>query len=615
MRAFVREVNAAGERLAQIDDNALRNELYDLRYKLVKRGFQNGLVVSAFALIRETSGRVLGMKHHDVQVMGGWAMLQGTIAEMETGEGKTLTATLAAAAAALAGTPVHIITVNDYLAQRDAAAMGGLYRALGLSVGCATQRDSVDERRKAYRQDVVYCTNKQLAFDYLRDRIDLKSDNSRLYHLLSQLGQQCGFGTGLFLRGLCFAIVDEADSVLVDDAKTPLVIARETQQEDEERAYRRALALARSMINGVDFRVDQAIRAVSITEHGRDKLSVLTASLDGLWRAARLREHLVKTALEAENLYRRDEHYLVREGKVEIVDESTGRTMPDRAWQNGLHQMIELKEHCPMTRQRETVAKLTYQRFFRRYLRVGGMSGTVRELSRELNSVYGLRTVTIPTHKPCRRSHSATRVFPTRNGKYRAMLARVHKLHGEGRPVLIGTRTVEDSEYVGAALAKLGLPHRVLNARQDRSEAEIIARAGEKGAITVATNMAGRGTDIKLGTEVSALGGLHVICMELNDARRIDRQLYGRCARQGDPGSVETLLSLEDRDVKTFYPRWLRHLFRAAYERQVLPQWVARCIMRAPQSALERLHGKQRRALLKMDEQLGKLLAFSGRQE
>lgn len=615
LRNVARDVGSAGERLVNLDSNTLRQELQDIRYELVTHGLEDDLIISAFALVREFSSRTLNMKHHDVQVMGGWAMIHGAIAEMETGEGKTLTATLAAATAALAKIPVHVITVNDYLAQRDAASMHVLYRALGLSVGCVTQTTPENERRVAYDRDVTYCSNKQLAFDYLRDRIKLKAGGSRLHHLLAQLGEQSGASEGTFLRGLCFAIVDEADSVLVDEAKTPLVIAKDVQQEDEEKTYRRALALARTLINGVDFSIDTKRRVAIMTEHGRDKLSVLTVSLGGVWHAAQRREHLVKTALEAQALYQRDQHYLVRDGKIEIVDESTGRTTADRAWQNGLHQMIELKERCPMTGQRETLAQITYQRFFRRYLLLGGMSGTVRELDRELRSVYGLRTVVIPTHKPCLRKSSGTRVFANRSAKYRALAARAHKIHQLGRPILIGTRTVEDSDLISAMLTKLGLPHHVLNARQDKNEAEIIAKAGETGSITVATNMAGRGTDIKLGRDVEKLGGLHVICMELNDARRIDRQLHGRCARQGDPGSVETLLSLDDRDARTMYPQWLIRGLRKGINKGVLPNWLLARLLRLPQYLQERHNATLRRALLKVDEQIGKYLAFSGKQE
>lgn len=615
LRSVARDVGSAGERLVNLDSNTLRQELQDIRYQLVTHGLEDDLIISAFALVREFSSRTLSMKHHDVQVMGGWAMIHGAIAEMETGEGKTLTATLAAATAALAKIPVHVVTVNDYLAQRDATSMHVLYRALGLSVGCATQTTPENERRVAYNRDVTYCSNKQLAFDYLRDRIKLKAGGSRLHHLLAQLGEQNDASQGTFLRGLCFAIVDEADSVLVDEAKTPLVIAKDVQQEDEEKTYRRALALARTLINGVDFNIDAKRRTVIITEHGRDKLSVLTVSLGGVWHAAQQREHLVRTALEAQSLYRRDEQYLVRDGKIEIVDESTGRTMADRAWQNGLHQMVELKEHCAMTGQRETLAQLTYQRFFRRYLLLGGMSGTVRELDCELRSVYGLQTVTIPTHKPCLRQTLGTRVFANRSEKYRALAARAYKIHKLGRPILIGTRTVEDSDRISKMLAKLGLAHSVLNARQDKNEAEIVAKAGEKGSITVATNMAGRGTDIKLGPDVEKLGGLHVICMELNDARRIDRQLHGRCARQGDPGSVETLLSLDDRDAKTVYPQWLNRGLRRGINKGLLPNWFLAGMLRLPQYLQERHNATLRRALLKVDEQIGKYLAFSGKQE
>jgi len=613
LKEVARQVNHAGARLTSLDDNTLLDELASLRYLFLRQGLAQRLVVSAFALIREMSSRTLAMKHHDVQIMGAWAMFHGAIAEMETGEGKTLTATLTAATAALAGIPVHVITVNDYLAHRDASTVNALYRAINISVGCATQRNNDDERREAYRCDVVYCTNQQLAFDYLRDQLRLNAGRDRLSHLVDKLAPQASISVGLFLRGLCFAIVDEADSILVDGAITPLIIANEAQQREEELTYRRAFALSRTMTDSQDFTVCHKTRTVTMTERGLKKIRVLTSSLDGSWPAARWRDELVKTAIEAQHLYQRDEHYLVRDGSVEIIDQSTGRTLPDRAWQRGLHQMIELKENCSLTVQREPLAKLTYQAFFRRYLRLCGMSGTVREVGRELRTIYGLRTVTIPTHRLCLRRNHGTQVYSSRLAKYRVLLSRVRELHAIGRPVLIGTRSVDDSELISAIFSKAGLPHRVLNARQDKEEAIVIAKAGEKGAITVATNMAGRGTDIKLGAGVAALGGMHVICVEMNDAKRIDRQLHGRCARQGDPGSVETLLSLEDRNAALFLSLRMRKWLGLAMEQERLPSWIARHLMRLAQVVVERRHAKQRRNLLKSEENMQKYFTVTSK--
>jgi len=609
-RSLARIVAAAGRAGRALDglgEAALRERASALRARLRREGFgELALAAEAFALVRETAARTVGLRHFDVQLIGGWAMLNGMLAEMETGEGKTLTATLAAATAALAGRAVHVITVNDYLAERDAQAMRPVYEALGLTVGCVKSGMDPEARRAAYRCDVAYCCNKEIAFDYLRDRRVLGGRPRAIAMKLDALGG-AGAAPRLLLRGLQFAIVDEADSVLVDEARTPLILSAQADHSQEETLHAQALELARAL-GEQDFRLGES--GVEITEPGLDRLAQLGEQMQGVWRGPRRREQLVRQALSALHAFQRDKHYLVRDGKVVIVDENTGRLMPDRSWEQGLHQLIELKEGCAVTGRRETLARISYQRFFRRYLHLAGMTGTASEVAAELWTVYRLRVATVPTHRPGRRVRCPDRVFGPAAHKWRAVVARVGELRSAGRPVLIGTRSVGASETLAGHLDQAGIPYRLLNARQDRDEAEIIARAGEPGCVTVATNMAGRGTDIKLAPGVAEHGGLHVIATELNDSGRIDRQLYGRCARQGDAGSCEAILAIEEDLVATFFPPAAR--LRAL---QRLPLWLGRVVFAVAQRRAERAHSRARRDLLDLDDFLGDILAFSGRGE
>jgi preprotein translocase subunit SecA len=614
-RKFLNDVNAAGEPLRTLPGRALNRKALELRQQLMRRGLIDELVVPTFALVREVATRALKMRHYDSQLLGGWVMLNGMLAEMETGEGKTLTATLPACTAAMAGIPVHVITVNDYLAQRDAELMAPLYKLLGLTVGVITE-DVTDPaaRRMAYGCDVTYCTNKQLAFDYLRDRVTMGHRRSGLRRAVDSL--QAGTGGGLLLRGLCFAIVDEADSVLVDEARTPLILSRQVAGPCDAETYRQALELAARLTPGDDYVVRERERAVVITDRGQARLAELAAEMPGVWSRARRRESLVEQALSAQHLYVRDQHYLVRDGKVLIIDENTGRVMADRSWEMGLHQMVEAKEDCEVTPARESLAKITYQRFFRRYLRLGAMSGTAAEVGTELWSVYGLRVVKVPSHKPMQRQATGTRLHLTAEQKWRAVVERAKTLHWQQRPVLIGTRSVAASEQLSALLNEAGLDHRVLNARNDAEEADIVARAGQAGRITVATNMAGRGTDIRLGAGIPELGGLHVIATERNEARRIDRQLFGRCGRQGDPGSFEAILSLEDEILALYAPAPIKRVLRGMLRRESrLGQRLGAGAMRIAQRTLERRYARMRRELIKLDQRLGDVLAFTGPME
>lgn len=608
LERIVAETARAATDLGELTEAELLERATALRAQLRRAGVDDpDCAGRAFALVREAAARRIALRHFDVQLVGAWAMLNGMLAEMETGEGKTLTATLAAATAALAGRAVHVITVNDYLAERDAEWMRPVYEALGLTVGCVKQGMDPDSRRREYRCDVTYCSNKEIAFDYLRDRQLLGGKPRPIAMKTDALGES-GLGQRLLLRGLQFAIVDEADSVLVDEARTPLILSAEASHTQEESLHAAALGLARQLGKG-----DYQLRddGVHITEKGLDRLEALGKSLSGVWRGPRRREQLVKQALTALYLFQPDKHYLLRDGKVVIIDENTGRLMPDRSWEQGLHQLIEIKEGCEVTRRRETLARISYQRFFRRYVRLAGMTGTAREVASELWAVYRLRVATIPTNRPCQRARHADLVFGRAEGKWRAVVESVLHHRAHGRPVLIGTRSVAASETLAALLDEAQIPYRLLNARQDRDEAQIVGRAGEAGCVTVATNMAGRGTDIRLAPGVATRGGLHVIATELNDSARIDRQLFGRCARQGDPGSCQAILAIEEDVVASYLPvvaAQFRHLNR-------LPLWIGRAVFNLAQWKTERVHSRMRRDLLDLEDYLGDILAFSGRGE
>jgi preprotein translocase subunit SecA len=608
LRRIVAATNEKAVGLDLLSNPELRTRAAALRPRL-RRGelSDSARVGEAFALVREAAVRTLGMRHFDVQLVGAWAMLNGMLAEMETGEGKTLTATLAAATAGLAGRAVHVITVNDYLAERDAQTMKPVYELLGLTVGCVRQGMDPDSRRQAYGCDIAYCSNKEIAFDYLRDRMVLGGKPRAIAMKLDALDGK-PVSRKLLLRGLQFAIVDEADSVLIDEARTPLILSGETSHGEEEAIHREALELARAL-NEREYSVGD--EGVKIKEVGLRKLQTMCEPLAGLWRGPRRREQLVRQALTALFVFTRDKHYLVRDGKVVIIDEYTGRLMPDRSWEQGLHQLIEIKEGCEVTGRRETLARISYQRFFRRYVHLCGMTGTASEVVGELWAVYRLRVAKISTNRPARRAHYRKQIFGTADRKWAAVVDSVLAQIQNSRPVLVGTRSVAASEHLAGLLDCAELSYSLLNARQDKDEAEIVARAGEPGCVTVATNMAGRGTDIKLAPGVAGRGGLHVILTELHDSHRIDRQLYGRCGRQGDAGSCEAILAVEDDLIRSFLPFAVPRL--RTFSR--LPWWLGAVVFRFAQQRAERTHSRARRDLLDMDEHLGDMLAFSGRGE
>ena len=608
-------VNTYGDKLALLDHTELDSRVSLLREQLRLKGLNDDSCSMCFALVRELSERTLGMRHHDSQLQGGWVMLNGMIAEMETGQGKTLTAALPCAALAMAGFPVHVITVNDYLAQRDAETLMPLYRALGLSVGVVVSSSSIEEKKQAYSCDITYCTNKTLVFDYLRDRITLENRNSDLRMNVEGLYGDKSRRDRLLLRGLCFALVDEADSVLVDEARTPLIISGQEDNCQENEVYRQAWTLAGQLVNKIDYMVDTAQKNIILLDKGLHVISQLVEksgdSISPAWKGVRRSSEWITLALMAREIFICDEHYMLDDGKVVIIDEYTGRPMPDRSWGRGLQQLVEIKEKCTITGYRVPLARISYQRFFRRYHRLAGMTGTANEISGELTNVYNLPVVAVPTHEEVKRRYLKPHVCLNSTHKWRYVIARVKRLHEKGRPILIGTRTVDASEQLSRLLHMEGLEHQLLNARQNQEESEIIASAGAHGSITIATNMAGRGTDIRLDDLSRDAGGLHVILTELHGAGRIDRQLFGRCARQGDPGSVEAIIALDD-DVAqagNLAPLLQGVPFLLSFG---IGRWLAYRVIIMAQKRIERLHYKMRCNMLRYDQQLDETLSFSG---
>ncbi|MGC9328006.1 MAG: DEAD/DEAH box helicase, partial [Candidatus Hinthialibacter sp.] len=450
--AFVERVNQWSDAIHDLKDEALKERIVEARNRFREDGVRREHAAFSFALIREYSERLLGLRHFDVQVMGGWIIFNGMIAEMETGEGKTLTALLPACTAALAGVPVHIITVNDYLAKRDAEWMKPVYEAFGLPVGIVTHEKSFEERFEAYRRPITYCTNKEVVFDYLKDRLIAGPQSNLIQLQIERLYKPEARFKQLRLRGLFFAIVDEADSILIDEARTPLIISGQGKNTYENQVYQQALDLASQLETAQDFTLDRIKRTLELTEEGKRRLAELTESMGGFWKGRQWREELISQALTALHLFFRDKDYLVRDDKVQIIDEFTGRVMGDRSWERGLHQLIEVKEGCEITSQNETLTRISYQRFFRRYLILSGMTGTAREVARELWSVYHLRVIKIPTHKPLIRRRLPTRLFFREEKKWSAIVERIQELHEQGRPVLVGTRSVAASEHLSGLL-------------------------------------------------------------------------------------------------------------------------------------------------------------------
>ncbi len=533
----------------------------------------------ATALAREAVWRAIDKRPFLVQIIGALAMCEGYIAEMATGEGKTLTAAMAGSIWGWAGKPVHVITVNDYLVQRDAEEMGPIYKLLGLRVGWIVHETPHPDRIDHYRRNVVYATQKELVADFLRDQIALGTLRSAAQtNVLMMRGMAA---RQMLVPGLFKAIVDEADNVLIDEAVTPLIISNSPDDEPNTDRYRKADELSQQLSEGRDFKIDWTVRQIDLTPRGERRLEDL-AHGDGFWQGKRRREELVNQALTARYCFVRDEQYLItEEGKIAIIDEFTGRVLADRSWRHGLHQAIEVKETVKVTADKENLARLSFQRFFRQYPIMSGMTGTAWESRGEMWQIYRRAIVRIPTNRPCIRQHLPIRMFDTMDAKWSAVVERVAELHSKGIPVLVGTRSVLASEEVARRLAALNLTHRVLNATQTKQEADIIAQAGKLGQITVATNMAGRGTDIKLAKGVTEIGGLHVIATEPHGSGRVDRQLFGRAARQGDPGCAQMFCCIED-DLFIRHAKRFRKGWRAIGKSRVIKfcQWRAELLAR-----------------------------------
>lgn len=570
---------------------------------LARRRFRV-LAPELLALAGEAARKTLKIAPYPAQFSCAAALIEGAVAEMETGEGKTIAAFLAASAYALAGRAVHVVTANDYLARRDAESLAPAYAALGLRVGVVVGGDEAAARRAAYRAEIVYLSGKEAAFDYLRDRLARPVDAGD-GRLAAKLARVFGAPAEQKLQPrLDVALIDEVDSVLIDEAVTPLLISSNQPGEISVGVAREALDFAAQLEPGVDFTIDSLALACALTPAGQARLDAFRVGREGPWAVRLIREELVRAALGAAHVLRRDQHYLVRDGKIALIDQDSGRLTPDRHWSHGLSLMVEVKEGCQASGEKRALASISFQRFFRQYGALCGMSGTVREAAAELALVYGLKPAWIARHRPLRRVIGKRRVFADRDSLWREAARVADILQRRGQATLLGVRSVAEANRASAALQALGVAHRVLSAAQDGVEAEIVAQAGQAGAVAVVTNMAGRGTDIRLGAGVAEVGGLAVLICERHDSRRVDRQLIGRCARQGDPGLAIEFLSAEDAGLRRLSPLWRRLLARWP---ALLPLAMARAQARA-----DRRHRAARLQLLRRDEKLARVMAFAG---
>jgi preprotein translocase subunit SecA len=615
LREEAGKIDAQASDWKDLPDHQLHLRLMEFREKF-RRGGKGveTLVLTAFAAIREAAHRQLRMHPFVVQMMGALALHRGYLAEMATGEGKTLTAGLAAVLAGWTRRPAHVVTVNDYLVERDAEWMRPLYHFCGVRVGFVTAAMVPAERGQGYDADVTYVTSKELLADFLRDRLRLRSLTNPSRRLLREIIRPTfASDNGLVLRGLHTAIVDEADSILIDEAVTPLIISAPQENEVLVDAVRAAQHIAVTLRPGEDYQPNLRYREIEFTRPGREQIARACAALPGLWRGSERRNELLRQALVAREFFHQDKHYIIADSKIVIVDESTGRQMPHRTWREGLHQAIEAKEGLPVSAPSETIARLSFQRFFRCFHKLAGMSGTAREASGEFWQIYRLPVLAIPTNRPCLRQHLPDRVFVDETAKWQAVVAEIARLHATGRPILVGTRSVAASERLAAMLEESGFEFQLLNAVRHKDEAVIVAMAGALGRITIATNMAGRGTDIKLGEGVAALGGLHVLATERHESGRVDRQLFGRAARQGDPGSAQAFVSLRDELILRHLPGArqstpILRFGRVLAGRQRLSQWAFALAQRRAQAAAF----KQRQAVLRADTWLEESLSFAG---
>ncbi len=620
--------NAFEPALTALSDEDLKGKSTEFKARLAAGASIDDIVPEAFAVVREASRRTLGQRHYDVQLLGGAILHFGNIAEMRTGEGKTLVATLPAYVHALSGKGVHVVTVNDYLSRRDGVWMGQIYAALGLSVGVINheqsflydpahlepeeaaeadkERDDMGafkvaheflkpvSRKDAYAADITYGTNQEFGFDYLRDNIEQEADRLRQ-------------------RTPYFAIVDEIDSILIDEARTPLIISAPSG--DAERLYERFTGIARTLVREEDFTVDEKHRTIALSESGIEKAEK-ALGIDNIYTDAGVKYvHHLETAVRAHALFERDKDYVVKDGTVTIVDEFTGRMQPGRRWSEGLHQAMEAKEGVPIQQESRTFASITYQNYFRLYERLAGMTGTAVTSSEEFYKVYGLNTVVVPTHRGAQRIDHDDLIFQNEKGKMKAIAKQVKELHEKGQPVLVGTVSVEKNELLSSYFKQEGIPHEILNAKNHEREGEIIAQAGRKGAVTIATNMAGRGVDIKLGGNpstdevyeaVKSVGGLFVLGTERHEARRIDNQLRGRAGRQGDPGETQFFVSLEDSLMRVFASDVVKRVmgtFGIPEEEPIHNRMISRTLEKA-QTRIEEIHFDSRKHVLSYDDVL-----------
>ena len=531
IRSIVEEINGLEPSLLSLSDTSLRAKTQEFKDRLAKGETLDDILPEAFAVVREASKRVLGMRHFDVQMIGGIVLHRGNIAEMRTGEGKTLVATLPVYLNALSGKGVHVVTVNDYLAKRDSEWMGRLYNFLGLSTGLIVAGLDYDQRKQSYGADITYGTNNEFGFDYLRDNMVVHADQ-------------------MVQRPLNYAIVDEVDSILIDEARTPLIISGPGERSTER--YYELAKVVPHLVKDEDYTIDEKQKTIAPTEEGIAKVEKML-HIENLYDSSNLElNHLLSASLRAYAMMERDKDYVVKDGEVVIVDEFTGRLMFGRRYSDGLHQAIEAKEGLRVERESQTLASITFQNYFRMYEKLSGMTGTAKTEEQEFNNIYGLEVYEIPPNKVLARVDMPDLIFKTKDAKYRAVVRDVVERHKTGQPILVGTTSITQSEMLSDMLTKAGVPHNVLNAKHHEQEAEIVANAGQHGMVTIATNMAGRGTDISLGEGVAELGGLHILGTERHESRRIDNQLRGRSGRQGDNGSSQFFLSLEDDLMRIF---------------------------------------------------------------
>jgi len=599
--AMARKIIAKSEQLEKLTDSELHQRALELRWRSKTNIPLSQLLVDVYALVRDSSRRTTGMTHFHVQLMGGIALFEGNIAEMQTGEGKTLTAVLPVTLRALPGLGAHIVTVNDYLAKRDRETMGPIYELLGLSVGCIQTPMEDDERRGAYAKDITYGTAKEMGFDFLRDRLRTGADVGRVN---GRRASPSRVGESPVQRGHNFALIDEADSILIDEARTPLIIGL-TQPNNAATVnlLRWSHRAAHHLNPEADFIYEPDRRTAFLTDAGcRSVLLMAKPSLMDSIGTERIYTH-VESALTARFAFQKDRDYVIVDDEIVIVDESTGRMMEGRKWQDGLHQAVEAKELVPITAATGQAAKITIQSFYREYTHLAGMTGTAMPARRELNKTYEAKVAVIPTNRPCIRAGKPHRIFTTMKAKWNAVVEEIDQIAETGRSVLVGTPSVDASEALGMLLDERGIHHDILNARFFEQEADIVAKAGVSRRVTIATNMAGRGTDIELDEMVRENGGLHVIATEMHSSQRIDRQLVGRAARQGDPGAFQFFLSLEDELLRCLKPGKRERLKQQAApdaKGELSLNWLS--LFQRTQRFLEKTHRKQRKQLLKQEK-------------